>query len=142
MPWRMPRSEGAQHKETAMQKRQNTSPERAKSLPATLDAKGGLGEALSLDSASLHELDYEDVALSLHALRLVRSTAVKVLRRFCAVGENELSLSRSLALFLDKVLWDEDSGGLILCAEFPGQRFCLPIPCGEWGLKQRSGPLQ
>lgn len=99
-------------------------------------------EALGVAGTTLHELDYEDLALSASALRLVRRAAASVLSRFCAPPEGGLPFARALALFLDHVFWDEKSGGLILCADFPGQSFCLPIPRESWGLKPRKGPVQ
>lgn len=98
-------------------------------------------QALGAEDGSLHELDYEDLALSASAMRLVRQAASQVLGRFCAVEEG-LSFARALALFLDHVFWDEKSGGLILCADFPGQSFCLPIPRDWWGLRPRLQPVQ
>lgn len=125
-----------------MPARQTRTPRKAKNpLPAAAGVTRA-AQAPDLEEAALHELDYEDVALSGQALRLVRRAATGLLRRFLAVEDDELSPARALALFLDKVLWDERSGGLILCAEFPGQRFCLPIPSGEWGLRRRTGPPQ
>lgn len=98
-------------------------------------------QALGAEGASLHELDYEDLALSAAAMGLVRRAASQVLGRFCAV-EERMPFARALALFLDHVFWDEKSGGLILCADFPGQSFCLPIPRDWWGMKARLRPVQ
>ncbi len=99
-------------------------------------------EALGLGGDTLHELDYEDLALTPTAMGLVRRAAVAVLERFAPGQPGGLSPSQALALFLDHVFWDEASGGLILCADFPGQSFCLPIPCSQWGLRQRPGRVQ
>jgi len=101
-------------------------------------ARQALGEV----GGPLHRLDYEDLALTGPGMRLVRRAALNVLRRFCAVDEGELPLARALALFLDRVFWEEKSGGLILCADFPDQSFCLPIPRGLWGLAARAGRVQ
>jgi len=100
------------------------------------------GQALGEVGGPLHRLDYEDLALTGPGMRLVRRAALNVLRRFCAVDEGELPLARALALFLDRVFWEEKSGGLILCADFPDQSFCLPIPRGLWGLAARAGRVQ
>ncbi|MGE4262999.1 MAG: hypothetical protein AB7E46_00835 [Desulfovibrio sp.] len=101
-------------------------------------AQAALGEA----GGPLHKLDYEDLALTGPGMRLVRRAALDVMRRFGAVDERELPLGRALALFLDHVFWEEKSGGLILCADFPDQSFCLPIPRGLWGLAARAGRVQ
>lgn len=96
--------------------------------------------ALAEAGGDLHELDYEDLALTAQGMRLVRRAAIEVLSRFGAVDEREVPLARALALFLDRVFWEGRTGGLILCADFPDESFCLPIPRGLWGLRQRSGP--
>ena len=101
-------------------------------------AQAALGEAGGL----LHPLDYEDLALTGPGMRLVRRAALDVLRRYGAVDEGEVTLGRALALFLDHVFWEESSGGLILCADFPDGGFCLPIPRGWWSLAARSGRAQ
>jgi len=101
-------------------------------------AQAALGET----GGPLHRLDYEDLALSGPGMRLVRRAALDVLRRFGAVDEGELPLGRALALFLDHVFWEEKSGGLILCADFPDECFCLSIPRGLWGLAARAGRVQ
>ena len=75
--------------------------------------------ALGQAQDSLHELDYEDVALSAAGLALVRRAAATVLSRISGMAAGEdLPLSRALALFLDHVFWNEATGGLILCADF------------------------
>lgn len=101
-------------------------------------AQAALGEA----GGPLHRLDYADLALGAQGMGLVHRAALEVLRRFGAVDEAQLTLSRALALFLDHVFWEEKSGGLILCADFPGGGYCLPIPRGWWSLAARSGRAQ
>jgi len=99
-------------------------------------------EAMTREGATLHELDYEDLALSALGLRLVRRAAMAVLQRFSRVEARDVPPSRALALFLDRVFWDEGTGGLLLCADFPGQSFCLSIPRDLWGLRVRAGYSQ
>jgi hypothetical protein len=99
-------------------------------------------KALGCRGEALHELDYEDVALTNAALTLVRRAARGVLRRLGAEEAGPLPMGRALALFLDHVFWEEKSGGLILCAEFPDASVCLPIPRDFWGLKPRLNPVQ
>lgn len=99
-------------------------------------------EALGVAGGPLHQLDYEDLALTGPGMRLVCRAALDVLRRFGTVDEGELTLGRALALFLDHVFWEEKSGGLILCADFQDESFCLPIPRGLWSLAARAGRVQ
>lgn len=99
-------------------------------------------EALGQSKDSLHELDYEDVALSAAGLQLVRRAAATVLRRLSGMAAEDLPLSRALALFLDHVFWNEATGGLILCADLPEKSVCLPIPPECWGIKPHLGRVQ
>ena len=107
-------------------------------------------EALGQTQDSLHELDYEDVALSAAGLALVRRAATTVLRRIGGMAggmaegmaSEELPLSRALALFLDHVFWNEATGGLILCADLSEKSVCLPIPAECWGIRPHLGHVQ
>ena len=99
-------------------------------------------EVLGMEGAVLHELDYEDLALTRTAMRMVRQAAVEVLGRFGSVEPTGIPLARALALFLDHVFWDEKTGGLILCADFPDQSYCLPLPRDLWGLRNRQDRVQ
>lgn len=99
-------------------------------------------QALRAEGEVLHELDYEDLGLTEAGLRLVRRAALAVLRRFSSVDEAELPAARGLALFLDRVFWNENTGALVLCADFPDRSFCVPVPAGQWGLKPRLGRAQ
>lgn len=123
-----------------MQYRTNEKHERTPQ--ASAGARHRALEALGEVGGALHELDYEDLTLTEPGMRLVRRAAMDVLRRFGAVDEGQMTLARALAVFLDQVFWEERSGGLILCADFPGQSFCLPIPRGWWSLKARTGRAQ
>lgn len=109
---------------------------------AVRDPRARVREALGAGGAALHELDYEDLALATAGMRLVRQAAVTVLRRFANVEARDVPLSRALALFLDHVYWNEETGGLILCADFPDKSYCLPVPREMWGLKARQGRVQ
>ncbi|MHC1700697.1 MAG: hypothetical protein AB9900_06930 [Humidesulfovibrio sp.] len=99
-------------------------------------------KALGQAQDSLHELDYEDVALSAAGLALVRRAAATVLRRLNGMAAEDLPLSRALALFLDHVFWNEATGGLILCADLSSQSVCLPIPADCWGIRPHAGHVQ
>jgi len=99
-------------------------------------------EALGQAQDSLHELDYEDVAISAAGLALVRQAAALVLRRVSGMAAEDLPLSRALALFLDHVFWNEATGGLILCADLSDKSVCLPIPKDCWGIKPHMGYAQ
>ncbi len=109
--------------------------------PTRHAARERLMDALEQGGERLHEMDYEDVALTDAGMRLVRRAATAVMEQLVGLNEGELPPSRALALFLDHVFWDEMSGGLILCAELPGRSICLPIPRECWAMRPRPGRL-
>ncbi|MDD4951157.1 MAG: hypothetical protein PHV85_01280 [Desulfovibrionaceae bacterium] len=91
----------------------------------------------------LHEIDFQDISISGHGLGLIRRAAEAVMRRYVSwVQAERLSLFEAVAMFVDKVFWEERSGGLLLCADMSFKSFCLPIPKGHWSLNPRTGPLQ
>lgn len=120
--------------------------------PAGSGGQHGARASLGVADGALHRLDYADLALGAQGMGLVLRAALEVLRRFGAVDEAKLTLSRALALFLDHVMWEEKSGRLILCADFSGATipgadsavpsFCLTIPRGWWSLAARGGRAQ
>jgi len=109
---------------------------------AGADSRQRVVVAMRAGGDTLHELDYEDLGLTSAGLRLVRRAATAVLRLFSSVEDEEVSAARGLALFLDHVYWDENTGGLILCADFPDRSFCLPVPRDCWGLRPRLSRVQ
>ena len=84
----------------------------------------------------LHAMDFEDVALSGEAARLVLRGARELARRFMpGVDADGLTPSRVMALFVDHVYWEERSGGLLLCADMADRALCLPIPREHWRVR-------
>jgi hypothetical protein len=91
----------------------------------------------------LHAIDFEDVALSREAARLVFKGAREVVRQFMPGADFEgLTPSQAVALFVDMVFWDERSGALIMCADVAARSLCLPIPKGHWKVRDGLGRLQ
>ncbi len=90
----------------------------------------------------LQRLDFSDVSLSSRALAVIRFNAQAFFSKHApeAVAEYP-SLAKSLALLLDRLYLDQETGELILCADLPGYSMCLPIPRKHWTL-QRPGLLQ
>ncbi len=88
----------------------------------------------------LHVMDYQDITMSAEALRLVRAAGRALLER-CLARDERVTASRALAMFLDRIYFDERTGDLLMCADLPGSGLCLPIPKGHWGVR-RPGPLQ
>jgi ABC-type polar amino acid transport system ATPase subunit len=99
--------------------------------------------ALPLDQRNLHELDYQDVAISREGVRLVRKAAGMVMDRYMPGGDSSrLTVAQAVAMFVDHVFWDERTGGLILCMDMDSRLLCLPIPRAHWNVRHCEGPLQ
>lgn len=91
----------------------------------------------------LHVLDFEDVALSRQGAKLVHHGARQVMRQFMpAADSDKLTPAQAVALFVDKVFWEENSGGLIMCADLPEKSLCLPIPKGHWTIRHSNALAQ
>ena len=84
----------------------------------------------------LHAIDYQDVALSPEGAKLIHHGARQVVREHMpAADHEELTPSQAVALFVDKVFWEENSGGLIMCTMVGDRSLCLPIPKAHWTVR-------
>lgn len=84
----------------------------------------------------LHEIDYQDVALTRDGVKLVHLGAKAVMRQFMpAADSDKLTRAQAVALFVDKVFWEERSGGLVMCADIAERSLCLPIPKKHWSVR-------
>lgn len=91
----------------------------------------------------LHLIDFEDVALSREGAKLVHHGARAVMRQFMpAANSDTLTAAQAVALFVDKVFWEENSGGLIMCADVADKSLCLPIPKAHWQIRESMGMVQ
>lgn len=91
----------------------------------------------------LHAIDFEDVALSQEGAKLVHHGARAVLRQFMpAANSDGLTMAQAVALFVDKVFWEENSGGLIMCTDVAERSLCLPIPSDHWKVREEIGMVQ
>jgi hypothetical protein len=86
---------------------------------------------------SLHEIDFEDIAISPYAVSMITKAARAVMDQHMPGSRSEtLTPSQAVALFLDHLYWDEYSGGLIMCSDMEEKAFCLPIPKEHWSVNQ------
>lgn len=91
----------------------------------------------------LHSIDFEDVALSRQGAKLILHGARAVLRQFMPAADSDgLTMAEAVALFVDKVFWEENSGGLIMCADVAERSLCLPIPKGHWQVRDDGSVVQ
>ncbi len=91
----------------------------------------------------LHAIDFEDVALSSEGARLVHRGARAVMRQYMpAADSNKLTPGQAVSLFVDKIFWEEDSGGLFMCTDLVDRSLCLPIPKAHWKVKKDQGLTQ
>jgi len=107
--------------------------------PATNDlSDGNLG-----NEPVLHAIDYEDVALTREGAKLIHHGARAVMRQYMPGADSEkLTASQAVALFVDKIFWEENSGGLIMCTDVADKSLCLPIPKAHWSVKGDFGMVQ
>lgn len=91
----------------------------------------------------LHVIDFEDVALSREGAKLVHHGARAVMQQFMPGADSDkLTPAQAVALFVDKVFWEENSGGLIMCANMADKSLCLPIPKAHWKVREDVGRVQ
>lgn len=91
----------------------------------------------------LHAIDFEDVALTREGAKIVHLGARAVMRQFMpAADSDKLTPSQAVALFVDKIFWEENSGGLIMCTDVADRSLCLPIPKAHWKVKNDFGFVQ
>ncbi len=91
----------------------------------------------------LHVIDFEDVALSREGAKLVHHGARAVMQQYMPAADSEgLTPAQAVALFVDKVFWEENSGGLIMCTELSDKSLCLPIPKAHWKVRGDNGVVQ
>lgn len=105
--------------------------------------RGKIAQVMAGESSELHELDFQDVAISSNAIRTLKKAAIAVMQRFMPGSRPEtLTNSQAVAFFIDRVFWDQDSKGLILCADVAQRSFCIPIPSEHWHMKDDLGTIQ
>lgn len=91
----------------------------------------------------LHAIDFEDIALTIEGVRLVLLGARAVVRRYMpGVDSDRLTRSQAVALFVDRVFWEEHSGGLVLCTDVAERSLCLPIPRRCWSVRPSDTATQ
>ena len=107
------------------------------------EERGKIAQVMAGENAILHELDFQDVAISTNAVQTLRKAAVAVMQRFMPGSRPEkLTNSQAVAFFIDRVFWDQDTKGLILCADVAERSFCIPIPSEHWHMKDDLGTIQ
>ncbi len=109
----------------------------------TAEERVQIAQVMSGEESVLHELDFQDVAISTVAVSTLRKAASAVMERFLPGSRPEkLTDSQAVAFFIDRVFWDQDSKGLILCADVATRSFCIPIPSDHWHMKTDLGTIQ
>ncbi|WP_419780542.1 hypothetical protein [Maridesulfovibrio sp.] len=107
------------------------------------EERGKIAQVMAGENSILHELDFQDVAISTNAVKTLRKAAVAVMQRFMPGScPEKLTNSQAVAFFIDRVFWDQDTKGLILCADVAERSFCIPIPREHWHMKVDLGTIQ
>lgn len=111
--------------------------------PQATEERVKIAQVMGGEGAILHELDFQDIAISSNAVITLKKAAIAVMQRFMPGSRPEnLTNSQAVAFFIDRVFWDEDSKGLILCADIANRSFCIPIPREHWHMKTDLGTIQ
>ncbi len=111
--------------------------------PQATEEQVKIAQVMGGEKAILHELDFQDVAISTNAVQTLKKAATAVMHRYLPGSRPEkLTSSQAIAFFIDRVFWDEDTRGLILCADVANRSFCIPIPSDHWHLKTDLGTIQ
>lgn len=91
----------------------------------------------------LHELDYQDVAITPQGAKLVKRAAQSVIDQYMpAVDSAKITVREAMALFVDHVFWEEKTGGLFMCTDVATRAVCLPLPRSHWTIRQSAQPVQ
>lgn len=84
----------------------------------------------------LHVIEYQDVNISTSAVKSLRRAANQLLASYAPEAfEQRISPAKAVAMFIDRLFWDEATGELIMCSDLAERSFCLPIPKDHWGLR-------
>ena len=101
--------------------------------PEPIEAKGMI----------LHELDYQDVAITPQGAKLVKRAAQSVIDQYMpAVDSAKITVREAMALFVDHVFWEEKTGGLFMCTDVATRAVCLPLPRSHWSIRESAQPVQ
>jgi hypothetical protein len=85
------------------------------------------------EAERLHEIASEDVSISIEAMEAIKHAAIEILARFMPCDRlGGLSMPDIMQLFAEKLFWNEQTGGLLMCSELGDGAVCLPIPKEHW----------
>jgi len=97
------------------------------------ELKKTLSEHQIAEADRLHEIATEDVSISIEAMEAIKQAGAEILARFMPGDRaGNLSLGDIIQLFAEKLFWNEQTGGLLLCSELGDGAVCLPIPKEHW----------
>jgi hypothetical protein len=95
--------------------------------------KKSLAEHRIARAEHIHEIATEDVSISAEAIVAIRKAATDILVRFVPGDRlGSMSLGDIMHLFAEKLFWNDQTGGLLMCSELGDGTFCLPIPREHW----------
>jgi len=91
----------------------------------------------------LHSIDFEDVDLSPTGLQILQIGGQAAIRHHMPMmNTDNLTPHQVMLMFIDKVFWEEHSGGLIMCSDMVQSSLCLPIPKGHWNVRMDGKTVQ
>lgn len=118
--------------------------ERPQSTPASGEHGGaaGLEQAiaakLSLNSAQVHEIDFEDLMLKQSVMKTIGSMAGELLRRFMGESADVSALTAVAPMVKERAYWIEETKELVLAVIVGDETHLIQVPKDAWTVTERS----
>ena len=113
-------------------------------MPSTIETRRSrpsdpVRRRLAATGGDWRRVDFEDVAISLAALQMVKETAREILAGLAPVSlRSGLTVGDAVAVMSRHVFWERYSGRLTLCAEVAGRAVCMGIPAEHWRIRRHA----
>ncbi|MBF0483014.1 MAG: hypothetical protein HQK81_05510 [Desulfovibrionaceae bacterium] len=94
-----------------------------------------IADALDLGDATLHRVDFDDLFLSEAAMKALHHIGDLIVKHYRREGREAKSHDFSLHSLTMHAHWVEQSGNLIICAEYGEDIHCVQVPARHWTLR-------
>jgi hypothetical protein len=92
--------------------------------------------------ARLKRIDFREISLSGAAMQSIHTNVMSFFGKYAPEAlAGRVTQAKTLALLLDQLYMDQETGELILCADLHRYNMCLTIDKNDWSL-HRVGLLQ
>lgn len=103
-----------------------------------LQNRSGPWPEISVEDNAFHPIDFQDVSISEYAIKIILGAAKALINERMPEGPKNVSPQQAIAMFIDHLFWEENSGGLVMCADLDSRSYCLAIPREHWSLADRG----